>query len=100
MKRSKVWVGLVGMRPNNQNTFLGAVKGAYTTMFVFTAGYKGYIKQVEQFLKESDIELMGIEDIEPFESRAYKYEVSTDMINLSKLVKKDGIIRFNRLDLY
>jgi len=62
MDQNEVWVGLVGMRPRNENTFLGISEGGYTTIFALTNGYKGYIKQVEQFLKENDIELYSARD--------------------------------------
>ena len=98
--KSEVWIGLVCMKPRDENTILENSKGAYTSIVTMASSLKNYEEKVKELLNYYFLDLIEIEDAEPFEDRIAKYIVDQDLIDLAKSVMETGGIRFSTLNTY
>ncbi len=97
---SKVWIGLLGVKPKNANIIIGGAAGAYTNILACAQTEDQFIKKVKLFLEDNFLEFIEIEDVEPFQERIANYSVDQELVDLAKVVLKMGETRIGTLDTY
>jgi hypothetical protein len=88
MMNSKIWIGLVGVVPAEENHSLGQdAGGAYTIVLGYALDRQDFTTQVTNALHTQGYEIFEIEDVEPFSKEIEKYEVTDEILELVREVE-------------
>jgi hypothetical protein len=91
---SKVWIGLVGIIPQEGNTSLGTgAAGAYVNVLCYASSKEDYNLKVTQALQHDDFVVFEIEDVQPFLDRAADYQVDSNLLELAEEVERTKGVR-------
>lgn len=96
-----LWVGLAECVPrtNDCDLFDGG-KGAFVNVVGLAASKEVFSRNVAKKLEQLSAKMLSLEDVEPFDERASKWEVDDDLKQAAAAVCRDGDIALATLDIY
>lgn len=98
----EVWIGLVNVKANSKkNDILGKSENAYTIVLGMANSKENYKRIVRKAFSKLNLQVIRIEDVEPFNLRIQKNKVDKDLIKLAKeLTKNSELIRLSTFYTY
>lgn len=100
INNKKVWIGLVNLIPNEGNSELGDAKGAYVNILAYAEDREHYVNLVKFAAYEHNYTFEDIEDIDIFEERVAKFEVSDGLKELAEKVLETKKTHFGEFFIY
>ncbi len=96
----KLWIGLVSLLPTEWDDELGGVMGAFTNAVGLATDEQHFVDQIRVAVKEFEMELEEVEDIELFADRIRAHEVSDEIRAMAEEARTEGGIFFSTLHTY
>src|ERR1700730_16360523 len=93
--KSQLWIGLAEVLVRAGNKVLPAhIMGASVNVIAFAASRYDFRRQLLEALRGAGLDLVSLEDVEPFSRRTKKYRVSPRLHRLAERVKADRKVGF------
>jgi hypothetical protein len=92
---SRVWIGLVHVRPQagREDRFNGP--GAYTNMLALADSANDYVEKVTAAANADHLVVIEVEGAEPLRKRMVEYEVTEEIVALAALALDDAVVGDN-----
>jgi len=91
-----VWIALVHLKPKSGKSALpSGAKGAYTNALALAKDLAGFEEKIRKHAQDYGLELVDIEDAEPFEQRVRSYEVSVELKELADSIQNSPQVCFD-----
>lgn len=93
--QNEVWIGLVGIIPQEGNESLGVhAAGAYVNVLSLARDRNDYQQIIESEFGKRGFQVFDLEDVEPLQDRVQKYDVERSVIELGEEVTRTGRIQY------
>lgn len=96
----EVWIGLAKVRRTNYNNLIDA-KGSYVNVLGLSQNKNDFRKNVRSMLEKIGLELIVIEDAEPFNERISNFNVDKSLKEIAKsIIIDNGQVKFGTFHTY
>lgn len=96
----QLWIGLVSVHPNSENSILGSYSGGFTNIVAFAQNKAEFKKEVSKFCLENNLDVFEIEDIERVSKRMKKYKLGPSVLKIIDYVRATGLPCMSDLHVY
>jgi hypothetical protein len=90
----KRWIGLAQVKPKSGNKALGEAVGAFVASIALASSIDDYAALVTETLDRYGFDVLGIEDVELYETRLSKHSVAADVQELAEHINEDRPVGF------
>ena len=96
----RLWIGLVSVRQAKLGGVLGGAFGAYVNAIALANHRSDFTLQIEEALREIDLDLVSTEDVETLAVRLAKYSIDEDLRRVTLEVERTGSPAFGIFHTY
>jgi hypothetical protein len=82
-----VWIGRIDVQPQPGNEALGEAAGAYVHAFIPADSSEEFVAVATRIFEGADYDVVGIEDVEPFEERRQRTEQDPRLVEIARQVE-------------
>jgi hypothetical protein len=97
--KKELWIGMIEIEAI-RNTLIQEGKKGFVNLILLATGKEDFNAQAVNYFKQYDIEIIGFNDIAPFEDRMKRDKLHKSLVAISKKVLKDEIPRFGNFYSY
>lgn len=97
---NEVWIGLLGLYPLKNNTYIQQNEGAYANVLILAFSEENFLIKAKEFVESLDFEIFEYEDIEPVKIRLQNYVLNEQLSKLYNKIKITGCSQISDLQVF
>ena len=96
-----VWIAMLHVKPTGNESVLAAgTTGAYTNVVALANGVSEFEEKIRNEIRGHGLDLLELEDAEPFDQWAATHDVSAELYELVESVKNSPHVGFDAFYSY
>lgn len=96
----QMWIGLANVVSADDSGVFDKALGAYVNVVALAYDRSHFREQVRKAAIEMRIDVLSIEEIEPFDERKKHFQISEELLSLEEQAEETGSARFARFHTY
>jgi len=95
-----IWIGLVEVKPNQDQTVLGDAEGAFVNIVCVATGADTFARYIAHAIEDLDLTLVAINNAQPLGRAMEQKEIDEDLIKSAAALREPGELAWGAFHAY